>query len=194
LANASPDGAGADVTADFTIVVTTGGGGAKFVVTNTTAAPAYLTFLQLRGKRVLDHGTAQHIATDATSITTHGEHAVEFDMPYQALDTIGQATADFILDKWMDPLSQAREIVVLGKTTALLTQILTRDISDKITLSETVTGVSDDFHINGMTLTITPDGYVQARYTLAVAMTPASGNYFVLGTSELGGPDILAPF
>jgi len=193
-ANASADGSGTDVSSDFVVVVSAGASGVRFTVTNNNASTAHLTSLELTGKRVLEHGTATQEATYATCISSHGEHVVTFDMPYQEDEDVGQGAADYILAKYKDPLAQARSIRVLGKTTALLTQILTRDISDRITLSETVTGVSDDFYINGVELMLTTDGYLQADYILTPAQDPFAGNYFEIDTSALDGADVLAPF
>jgi hypothetical protein len=107
---------------------------------------------------------------------------------------VGQGAADFFLGKFKNPLAQARRITVLATTAALLTQILTRDISDRITLSETVTGVSDDFFINAVELSVTANGHVMASYTLAMAADPFSALYWMLGTSVLGTNTLLAPF
>jgi hypothetical protein len=68
---------------------------------------------------------------------------------------------------------------------------LTRDISDRITVTDTSTGINGDFFINGIDLKIDKDGFVEALYILAPA-GPATP-YFILGTSVLG-TGILAPF
>jgi hypothetical protein len=194
IANTASDGSGADATSSVSIVAELGASGALFDVTNSSGATVYLTTLQLTGKRILDRGTTQHPASDATSIALHGEHVVEFDMPYQSSADVGQGAADYFLAKFKNPLAQARRITVLATTAALLTQILTRDISDRITLSETVTGVSDDFFINGVELSVTPNGHVHAAYVLAPAADPYAALYWLLGTSTLGTDTLLAPF
>lgn len=193
-ANTLESGAGADVSSSFTITVTKGQSGAHFSVTNGTGATAYLTTNRLVGKGIYDYGAMVHEATDATSIGDHGEHAVDFDMPYQSRQDVGQAASEYILAKFKDPLAQARTVSVVGRTAALLTQILTREVSDRLTLSETVTGVADDFFIQGMELTVMPEGCIGARYVLSPTHDPATGAYFVIDTSALDGPDILAPF
>jgi hypothetical protein len=184
--------AGSDVTANVTIAVAAGASGVRFTVTNSSGAVATLTYLRLRAKAIYDRSTVQHDATDATSVTTYGENPVEFDMPYQANQAVGQGAADYYLARFKDPLSQARSVTVLGKTTALLTQILTRDISDRITLSETVSGVSGDYYINAIELTVLASGYLAATYTLTTADDIAT--YFEWDVSEWDGPDVWAPF
>jgi hypothetical protein len=54
--------------------------------------------------------------------------------------------------------------------------------------------VSDDFFINGVELVVLPQRFVGARYVLAPTEDPATSNYFLIDTSALDGPDILAPF
>jgi hypothetical protein len=194
IANTAEDGSGSNVSSSFTVVVSTGMNGASFSVTNGTGATAYLTTNRLLGLGIYDFGTSIHQASDPTSIAAHGEHVVDFDMPYQSSQLIGQGAADFILAKYKDPLAQAYAVTVVGKTSALLTQILTRDISDRVTVSETVTGVNDDFFINGIELTVHPQRFISARYVLSPSADPATGNYFLLDTSALDGADVLAPF
>jgi len=184
------------VSSSLTVTATTGQSGVRMLITNGSGAVAFLTQLQLRGRGIYDDGATGHEATDAASITTHGEHVLDYDMPYQSRQDVGQAAADYLLAKSKDPLAQAQAITVFGRDDTLLAQILTRDISDRITLSETVTGVSDDFFINAVELTILASGHLVARYALAPASDPFAmgGTYFILDSSALDGPDVLAPF
>lgn len=193
LANTAADGTGANVTSSLSVTVTSGSAGAQFVLTNGTAATMYVTQLQLRGKGVYDHGTTQHQARNTTSITSYGERVVSLDMSYQDNDEVGQGAADYLLAKFKDPLAQVRTITVLGNTAAKLTQLLTRDISDRLTISETLTGVSGSFYINAVELRVLPSGYLEGTYTLATATNPF-GSVFVLEVSALNGADGLAGF
>ncbi len=193
-ANTAADGSGTDITSDFSFVVTTGSSGVKFVVSNANSATGYLTFLQFRGRGIRDKGTLQLSARDTGSITDVGERVVEFDMPYQSNVNVGQAAADYTLSKFSSQSAQARLVTVTGKSAALLTAILQRDISDRITLTETVTGLNGDFFVNGMTLRVLPTLQVSATLTLAPTNDPFTGLYWVIGTSALGTDTRLAPF
>lgn len=193
-ANTAEDGSGTNVVANILITTTIGSSGVRFDITNTFGGVAYLTSLRLVGKGIYDYGETTHEATDAASISSHGEHAIDFDMPYQARDDVGQGAANYILEKSKDPLAQARLIRVAGRDATRLTQILIRDISDRITISEAVTGVNDAFFINGVELHVLPTGTMEALYTLAPTNDPAVNNFFVIDSSSLNGPDVLAPF
>lgn len=194
LANTAEAGAGTDITSDLVIVVTDGASGASFSVTNHNAATAYLTRNRLYGKGIYDRGTLQLEATDDPSIDENGEHAVNFDMPYQDDDDVGQGAANYTLAKYSSAFAQARTIRVLADSAAALTQVLSRDISDRLAISETVTGLSSSYFINGELLTLTPGGHVEAIYTLAPAADPFAGLYWILGTSVLGTGTLPAPF
>lgn len=189
------DGTGSDLTSDLVFTVSVGPSGISAQIENTGGALAYVRGpagapgWQMRGKAIKNQGATQFPATDAASIAEFGEHAVEFNMDYQFDPNVGKAAANFLRDKFKDPFAQARTMVVHGKTPALLTQLLKRDISDRITVRETVTGVHDDFFINGEELTVLPSGHVKSKYYLAPSKDPFNGVYWVLGIagkSELG--------
>lgn len=194
LGNELQDGTGTDATADLDIALIAGASGASFNITNNHGSTVYLTRNRLRGRGVLDHGTQQFEATDGPSIDDTGEHAVDFDMPYQDDDDVGQGAADYLLAKYSPTYPQARMMRLLADTTAQMQQVLTRDISDRLAISETVTGLNSSFFINGEQLTYRPDGHLEVTYTLAPAADPRSGLYWILGTSILGTDTVPAPF
>lgn len=194
VANINPDGTGADITADFTVAVTAGPATVKFVITNNNFFTGSLTVNRLFGRGIYDRGTTTFTATNPTSIATNGENVVTIDMPYQDKADVGQGAADYTLAKYGAAFAQARRIRVFGTTNPLLLQIETRDISDRLSISETATGLSSAFFINGLDILVTPTGHVQADYTLAPAADPFSGMYWVLGTSTLGTDTTPAPF
>lgn len=98
------------------------------------------------------------------------------------------------IDPGPSPPELVRRIKVYGKSSALLTQILTRDISSRLALSETLTGVAGEYFINGINLRIGPV-VVEATYDLAPATDPYGvGTYFIIDTSSIDGPDVIAPF
>lgn len=194
LANDRLDGTGTSLTANFAITVTAGASGARFSVTNGSGSLGFLTTLHLRGKGIYDRGTVTAEAKNASSITANGEHAVVFDMPYQESDDVAIGAANYLLNKYGSAFAQALTITVIAHTTTQLTQVLARDISDRLTITETMTGLSSSFFINGMELRILPTQHLQATYTLAPAADPFAGLYWILGSSVLGTNSIPAPF
>lgn len=194
-ANTLADGTGSDETDQVSIVVTAGASGAKFSVTNSAGIRVTLLSNVLKGRAILDRGTTQHAARDTVSIAANRvENVVNLDMDYQANDIVGQGAADYTLAKYADPFAQAQTARIIARTPAQVAQLLRRDVSDRVALSETVTGVANEFFINGITLSLRPDGYLEGTYTFAPAMDPFSGLYWVLGTSVLGTDTVPAPF
>lgn len=192
--NSDPDGAGTDLTANLTVTVSVGPSGARFEFENTGGVDGYLSRNVLIGRAIRDRGEETSEASDSASVTAYGENVVVIDMPFQASKAVGQAAADFKLDQFGTPSDQVRSVPVFGKASTLLTQILTRDISDQIAVQETVTGLNAEFWINGIDLTVLPSGHVSVVYTTTPAIDPNGGTYWILGTSTLGTSTIPAAF
>lgn len=91
------------------------------------------------------------------------------------------------------PPELVRRIRVFASSAERLTKILTTDISTRIALSETVTGIASQYFVNGVRLVIGP-AVVEAQYVLAPATAPNEGTFFVVDTSVLDGADVLAAF
>ncbi len=176
------------------MTVLVGPSGLNMTVANAYSGTGHLTFLQVRGRAIRDTVPFTMEAHDAASIALNGEHAVIIDMPYQANADVGQGAADYYLSKYSTAYAQARSVSVTGRTTTLMSGILAREISDRITISETVTGVNNDYFINAVELRVLPSGQIASTYTLAPAQDPFAGLYWVLGTGILGTSTIPAPF
>lgn len=193
IANTNTDGSGADLTSNFSVVVQSGGSDARFTVTNSGLSSGYLTVNRIFGKGLRDQGTIQSEAIDSLSVDDNGVRAMTFDMPYQSDANIGQAVANYRLAKYASVIPWAKRVEVAVRTSTQLAQALARDISDRLTISETVTGLNASYFINGIDWRLTRNGHVRVTYTLAPAYDPFSGNYWVLGTSTLGTNTIPAP-
>lgn len=194
IANSEPDSTGQDLTSLFTIVVTAGPSGARFEVTSASGTIGFLTTLQLRGRGIYDHGTVQAEAINAASVASIGQHVVVIDMPYQDDDDVAAGAAQYVLAKYGTAFALAHTVSVIGDSSAKLTQILQRDISDRLALSETMTGLNSDFFINAIELVVLPTQHLSVTYTLAPAADPLADLYWILGTGVLGTSTIPAPF
>jgi len=185
IANTLPDGSGSPASSLLTVVVELGQSGANFSITNNHSADLSLTRNQLRGQAIKDRDPQTFTDTDDASVEAIGVHDVEFDMAYQHDDDVGRGAALYLKNKYSSAMAQARTIRVLGDTPELLTQILARDISDRIAISEAVSGLNSTYFINGGELRYLPSRLAQATYTLAPAQDPFAGLYWILGTSAL---------
>lgn len=185
---------GNDQTTEIDVVVSPGPAGGTVTVTN-GGGDGRLMGLRIVGRAIFDRGERQHESRAAVAtIEDLGEIASDLDMRYQANHDVGQYAALAILNVQGTPFDEAQQVSVFGSTPAKLTQILTRDISDRITVQETVTGVDGDFFINAVRLTLLPSGHVTATYTLAPARNPFGDAVWTLNESEINVDAVVIPF
>lgn len=193
-ANSSASGGGSDQTGHMSITVEAFAASVKFTVTNTGVVDAYLVdaagvpLLQIRGKGVYDDAPVTY---EASSVQSYGEHLLEIDLPYQADGSIAQYGAD-ILESQYSALDD--KVTAIGfaatPTPALLTQAITREIGDIVTVTETMTGLSAvEAVINGIEWTVLPAQWVRCRYILAPRLLgfPASVFSATGGTQTIDG-------
>jgi hypothetical protein len=202
--NAASDGTGVDLTANFTVTATYGGNSVDYTITNNGTAAGYVTKLQARGQAVFDYGAAVAEALDATSISSIGERLLKVDMPYQSDQALAMAAANYFLKLYKDPKTYVDSVSVVGNySDTLMTAALSVDISSRIALRETVTGLSDvdasglpvGYFVNGVQLDVGEDNDVMA--TWAVSPVSAYVAYWLLGLagfSEIGETTVLGDF
>jgi hypothetical protein len=114
-----------------------------------TSGTLTVSSVQLRALSVPVAQTTKIIEQDAASITTHGEQIYPDSAPWA-----GQGDALAIAQVILAHYAQRRPIVqmrVVAQDTAHLLQILTRTISDRITIRNGELGLNNDFHIESVT-------------------------------------------
>ena len=199
LANSAADGSGSNLTANVSVTATYFAATAKFVITNSGGTDAYITFLQCRGKGIYDYGPQRSRSEDTTSQANEGLRPLEIDMPYQDSLLNGQGAADYLLNIYSDPLTQVQRVAFFASdTSALLTAALAREISHRIGLVETVTGISTasqrGFYIQSVEFEVQPSR-VGPLVTCSWGLAPASGSaVWILdqvGASELDDTTVL---
>ncbi len=174
---------GANRTADVTVVSTIFSGSAKLEVTNGGATSLYLTLLKIRGKIYTDLGKLQITAEDAPSQKSYQLRDLKIDLPYYQGAAIMRGLANYQLAIKKEPIPGYR-IAMVNKSDAVLTQILSRELSDRITLQSTELNIDDDFHIDKIEHEISDGGAIhRCRWTLTRA---DDYEYWILGISALG--------
>lgn len=137
-----------------------------------------------------DGGSPQSFQ-DGNSIAAYGAaDGDQITTPYLETDVQAASLAAFIVSEQRDPRAPARDLTLFNKTTALYTQILSRELIDRITVSEPKGNTAGDFHIERITHEITDAGKIH-RCTWTLAERPAAGTPFILGTSLIGGGHVL---
>lgn len=189
------DGSGVELTSEFNVVAEFGAADVHFTITNTASQTGYLTLLQVRGRGVYDYGSVMGEAKDDASIAQYGENVLTFDMFYQNDPEHGAQAAAYILNVYRNEGSFVQSASFVASTNdELMVAALEMNISDRIGINETVTGLTDGLsmagsglghHIQNVSLTIEPGGYVWCTWGLAPADTAI---YWILdrvGRSEL---------
>lgn len=182
-ANSVADGSGTDLTSSLSIVTTAFSSTAKFEITNTHATlDFFLTKLQIRGKGVYDLAPQ---TVESLSTQTYGDRPLNMDLPLQDDANVAQDMAAFIRNQREGLTQQPDSIEFLANvSSALLTQALSREPGDRITISETVTGVSAvDAYIQSVELEVLPGMLMKCRWLLAPAFV---GSVFVLDDAVAG--------
>lgn len=157
--NKIDDPPGVDRTGDVSVVQTTFSGSAKLEVQNTGATSLYLTLLKVRGKIYADLGKLVIEAPDSTSQTAYLLRELPIDLPYAPTAAMMQGMADYQLSIKKAPIP-GYEVKLINKSDAILTQILARELSDRITLQSSPFNIDAEFHIDRLEHEITNSGKV----------------------------------
>ena len=175
-ANAAQDGTGTDLTASFTVTASFFGGSVQFVVTNTAAIDGTLTKLQCRGKAI---EAVASLTFEASRAQPYGERSLRLNMPYQVDPEVGQGAATYLEAVYHALGQQVTALMILANDSdTLLTQALAREPGDRITVTETVTGLAMvDAFIQGVDLTVGPGDLVRCTWHLAPAV---DGEFWIL--------------
>lgn len=196
--NTAADGSGTNLTASFTVTATYFASTVKLVITNGHASSSgYVTLLQCRGKGLYRYDQ-ETLRSDVTaSQTSYGLRPVTVPMTYQDRFDIAQGAADYLSNLYSSPLQQVDAITFEANASAtFLTAALAREISARIGIDETVTGVTKTtsgadrgWYINSVEFEVTPGRLgPQIRCTWGTAPGD-SASYWILdqvGASELG--------
>jgi hypothetical protein len=187
--NTASDGAGTDLTSSMTVVADYGPNGVRLTLTNGATDAAYVTKMQCRGKGVYDFRTVVLRAQNDAAIASDGVNALNIDMVYQEDASIGQSMADALLSGYGDlDGTRVRQVSFLPDAAGMPAGLWTKDISDRVAVSETVTGATGEYYINGVKHAYQNGTLPRITWWLAPA-EPVS--FWVLGTSTLGDNTML---
>ena len=192
-ANTASGGSGTDVTSDIAVAVTKSAQTMAITLTNNGSTVAYITLLQARGTPVTANDPVRVVAEDTSSQSTYGQRSFRPREQFVPDTQEGQGWADFNLSIYKDPIPIVQITVHANRDHAHMEQVLTRDISDRITLIATGRaglGINQDFFIESELHEVS-----EARvHRVTWRLSPASGysNFWILGTSKLDTETVLA--
>jgi hypothetical protein len=182
-------GAGRVMTSEVTVAHTYSSNSIQFTITNNAHDTVYATTLQCRGEGVYSFESVVLEATNSDLVTIFGESAMTIGMPYQDDIPLAAEAAAYFLHLHSQESRRSRSIPLWldhgDETRALL--LAQRDISDRISLTETQTGLAaGTFHINSVDFVIDRNGHVWLYWIPVIADTTAFWRLGVAGKSELG--------
>jgi hypothetical protein len=141
IANTREDGLGTNNTGGLTVVLAAFATTAKWTITSPAGnGDAYFTTHKLRGVGIYDEGEP---TVESRSVQAYGEHVLELDFPYQNSRQITQGLSDLMRTEREALVTQPRRVKFLANdSAALMLLAMTVEISDKITLSNAMSGLS----------------------------------------------------
>jgi hypothetical protein len=168
-----------------------GANAATIILENTDASlPSNLMTLDIFGFGIYDYEAVEAMLENVPSQWLYGENELSIDMTYQSDAQVAQAVAVGIMDLLDDPVMRPASVSFKGHASAaLMAAAMQLEISDRVSISESTTGIDGEFHINGVRLHYRSNDLVDCTFLLAPA-DPTT--YFLIGTSTLGSSDVLA--
>jgi hypothetical protein len=187
--NAVPPVAGVDyvlTSGTVTTALTRTSGGSTTIIITAVGSAAVVTGLQLRAQPVTVAYTVQVSASNPDSMTDYGSRAFPGDLPwcnpYDAQAVLSTAVA-----QRAQPLPIISTRFLLGNNKTKAAAILTRDLSDRVTIIEPETVVNGDFYMESLGHEISdPSGADHAVTVGSEAAPQEVANVFQLDTTGRG--------
>ena len=188
-ANTLANGSGTDLTASITLTATKFAKTIKLQLQNNAAVPAFITLLKTRGTYYDNQTKVTRKSEDATSQAAYQKRTLEIDGKYLTSADTAQGFADYAIGKYKNPRAEL-SVTFQNQDVATMLQILTREISDRITITNTLLGISSDFFIDYMEHDISERGMMHTvTYRLAECITEDFWcmDYSALATTTVSG-------
>ena len=187
LANDSADGTGTNRTANITVTETKRAQSMDIALANGHSSTVYITKLQARGNAVTANDEFEVTASDSTSQTTFGKRTYPHPGKFVPDAEEAQNWATFHLAAWKDPVPLLKLTLVGNRSTATLTDIMTREISDLVTVTannDAGLGINETFFVESLHHSV--DAELNHRATLTLSQASGYAGFFVLNSSALG--------
>ena len=170
-----------DLTDDVSLSLTNYAATADIELTNDHSYyTAYMTKLQLRGYPLLTEQSMKYEAEDSASIAKFGRRTFPIRQnPYIQSYRHAQMVADFLLARFKEPVQRISLRGVPARPWL--------EVGDRITVTETLTDLADDYFIVTITWTYSPGGgYMQNIEAIRCSDLFEYDDWFIIGTSVYG--------
>ncbi|MHA2065798.1 MAG: hypothetical protein ACXABY_15600 [Candidatus Thorarchaeota archaeon] len=166
---------------------TIGGFATEYNITNLEPTAAFITLLQLRGRRVTNFQPVTQVEEDTTSQTSYGDGELFLDMHAQEDPLVGKDAAGYLLGALKDPITDIGKIEFMANSASeLMTAALDIEPGDRVRIQETVSGVDTDFFVNGVKLKIKPPYNIWCTWYVVPATDTLYWSIGTAGFSEIG--------
>lgn len=172
---------GTNLTTSCNVVADFGGNSAECTITNNSTQNGYLRLFKLYGYGLYSFEEVIIRSESTASIDSFGAQSESIDMPYH--DSIFAATeaADQIVANNKDPRTRCRSVTFgANKSSTRMIQALAREPGDRITITETMSGLNaDDYFIQAVEFDVKPGPWTEVTWKLgpAVVETWSSGGW-----------------
>ena len=176
-----------DANGILTITDTNGGNSSKWVIENTGGYRAFINLVNIFGRGIYYYQPVEVVVESGS-----GDKSTTYDFYYLS-DTY--RAKQFLYRLHQRISADTSEVESLSffadENATLMDAAMDLDIGDRVTVTETATGVSGEYIINKVSYTIETDGTLRCDWSLEPADTT---DYFILDSSLLDGTDVLSPY
>lgn len=167
-------------------------------VTNTGSETAYIQWkvgYRYKATDAITHDISVPVlqtvrATDASSIQKYGRRVMNLTWAEGTSEGAMQSLVNHYVERYAEPV--ARLICkIKGTTDALITKIITKEISDLILVTCTNLGLSANCFINSIVLSDSVDGIPMCTWGMEINRTYELLTIFTIGESKIGGEHII---
>ncbi len=186
VANTSPDGSGSFVM-NGTVTLTAKSRSSDVIVTAGTAC--YLTTVRLRGTPLGIGEGETSVAKGTPSGTVYGWRKMPLDFTWQNRQELARSITNGLLRRYRDPQpSVSATLARAAGGTVAFADMLTKEISDPVDITETDTGMGTTrLFIGAVSHEISEGGEIHT--TTWQLENKGTENYWILGLGTLGGPN-----
>jgi hypothetical protein len=163
------DGTGTDLTSSISVTAAWGIDKFQYTITN-SGADAWITMLKAVGKGVYTDETVAYYTEDATGVAAYGGHMLSHDMKYQDDASVARRWARIQRYQYSSLQSYINSISFhANRKSEFLYAMLYLEPGDRISISESVTGVDEDYFIQGVRIAVGLGGKVDFTWSLKAA-------------------------
>lgn len=105
--------------------------------------------MAISGRKMTTHNQVERLAIDGTSSAKYGRRELRIDSKLIDDPDFAQNVADYELSRWKDPRSEFTEVEMLVKNDVQALEVMSRQIGDRIRISDTSLGHDKEYFIIG---------------------------------------------